>query len=580
MNDPGTGGKMKRGTYVLIIFLIFFFLVIVALASFFYLEFGKPPSVKSHSYLEIKLSGDIQEKSSPDFLMTFFGMSSPLSMHDIWFNFQKAKIDRRIQAIVLRMGYLQCGWAKVNELRDLVLDFRKTGKKVYATFEETVDADKEYYLATACDRIIFHPSGMMFVNGIGGYIPFFKKGLDKLGVEFEVEHMEKYKTAMNEFTEEGFTASHREMMESLYGDIYSHYVKKIAGARGKSEEEVRALINHGFFQGPKALEAGLVDDLLYEDELQNVLQADGKKYTRISHQGYSKIKPSSLGLNRGRKIALIYGMGQILTGEGFYQMMGSSTVARWLRSARRDKSIEAVVFRVDSPGGSAVGSDVIWREVILTKKEKPIVISMSDLAGSGGYWVAMSAHKIVAQPQTWTGSIGVVWGKPNLKKLYEKLGISAERLAFGDKADIFSTFRKWTDEERKLIKEEMKWTYDQFLTKVAEGRNMSKEDVDKIGKGRVWTGSQAKNLGLVDEIGGLSKAIALAKELAGIPAGEQVRLVVQPKKKTSFLDMFLGQPLIKTDLSVSPRLEKMIAAFKLLDQERIWAIMPFWLSPQ
>ena len=571
---------MRRGTYVLIIFLIFFFLIIVALGSFFYLEFGKPPSVKSHSYLEIKLSGDIQEKSSPDFLMTFFGMSSPLSMHDIWFNFQKAKIDKRIQAIVLRMGYLQCGWAKINELRDLVLDFRKTGKKVYATFEETVDADKEYYLATACDRIIFHPSGIMFVNGIGGYIPFFKKGLDKLGVEYEVEHIEKYKTAMNEFTEEGFTASHREMMESLYGDIYSHYVKKIAEARGKSEEEVRALIDRGLFQGPKALEAGLVDDLLYEDEFQNVLQADGKKYTRISHQGYSKIKPSSLGLNRGRKIALIYGMGQILTGEGIYQMMGSSTVAHWLRSARRDKSIEAVVFRVDSPGGSAVGSDVIWREVILTKKEKPIVISMSDLAGSGGYWVAMSAHKIVAQPQTWTGSIGVVWGKPNLKKLYEKLGISAERLTFGDKADIFSTFRKWTDEERELIKEEMRWTYDQFLTKVAEGRKMSKEDVDKIGKGRVWTGSQAKNLGLVDEIGGLSKAIALAKELAGIPTGEQVRLVVQPKKKTSFLDMFLGQPLIKSNLSVSPRLEKFIAAFKLLEQERIWAIMPFWLSPQ
>lgn len=579
MNDPGTGGKMKKGTYVLIIFLIFFFLIIISLASFIYLEFGRPPSVKSHSYLEIKLSGELQEKSSPDFLMSFFGISPPLSMHDIWFNFQKAKKDMRIQAVLLRMGYLQCGWAKVNELRDLVLDFRKTGKKVYATFEETVDADKEYYLATACDRIIFHPSGIMFVNGIGGYMPFFKKGLDMLGVEYEVEHIEKYKTAMNEFTEEGFTPSHKEMMESLYGDIYAHYVAEVAKARGKSEEEVRSLINRGLFQGPKALEAGLVDDLLYEDELQSILQANGRRYTRISHQNYLKIKPSSLGLNRGKKIALIYGMGQILTGEGFYQMMGSSTVARWLRGARRDKSIEAVVFRVDSPGGSAVGSDVIWREVALTKKEKPIVVSMSDLAGSGGYWVAMSAHKIVAQPQTWTGSIGVVWGKPNLKKLYEKLGVSAERLTFGDKADIFSTFRKWTDEERELIKDEMKWTYDQFLTKVAGGRNMSKEDVDRLGKGRVWTGSQAKELGLVDEIGGLSKAIELAKELAGIPAGEQVRLVVEPKKKVSFLDMFMGKPLIKKDLSIHPQLEKMLSTIRLMENERIWAIMPFWLSP-
>jgi protease-4 len=478
------------------------------------------------------------------------------------------------------MGYLQCGWAKINELRDLVLDFRKTGKKVYAVFEEAVDADKEYFLATACDRIIFLPSGMMFVNGIGGYIPFFKKGLDKLGVEYEVEHIEKYKTAMNEFTEEGFTPSHREMMEALYGDIYSRYVDKVAEARGKSVEDIRALIDRGLFQGPKALEAGLVDDLLYEDELQDLLQANGRKYSRLSHQEYIKIKPSSLGLNKGKKIALIYGMGQILTGEGVYQMMGSSAVARWLRNARKDPSIEAVIFRVDSPGGSAVGSDVIWREVFLTKREKPIIVSMSDLAGSGGYWVAMSAHKIVAQPQTWTGSIGVVWGKPNLKRLYEKLGVTAERLTFGDKADIFSTFREWTEEEKELIKDEMSWTYDQFLTKVAEGRKMSKEDVDKIGKGRVWTGSQAKELGLVDEIGGLSTAIELAKDLAGIPAGEQVRLVVEPKKKASFFDMFLGIPKIKTDLGIYPRLEKMLSSVKLLESERIWAIMPFWLSPQ
>jgi protease-4 len=573
-----TGGNMKRGTYVLIIFLIFFLIIIITVSAFIYLQFGKPPSVKAHSYLEIPLSGELLEKSSPDFLMSFFGMKAPLSMYDIWFNFQKAKKDSRIQAIVLRMGYLQCGWAKVNELRDLVLDFRKTGKKVYATFEEAVDADKEYYLATACDRIVFHPSGIMLVNGIGGNIPFFKNGLEKLGVEFEVEHIEKYKTAMNEFTEDGFTPSHKEMMESLYGDIYSQYVTGVAEARGKSEEEIRDLIDHGLFQGPGALEAGLVDDLLYEDEFQNALQANGRRFSRITHQEYAKIKPSALGLNRGSKIALIYGMGQIMTGEGVYQMMGSSTVARWLRNARLDPSIQAVIFRVDSPGGSAVGSDAIWREVFLTKREKPIIVSMSDLAGSGGYWVAMSAHKIIAQPQTWTGSIGVVWGKPNLKGLYEKLGISSERLIFGEKADIFSTFRKWTDEERQLIKDEMSWTYGQFLTKVAEGRNMSVDDVDKIGKGRIWTGNQAKELGLVDELGGLSKAIDLAKDLAGIPAGEPVRLEVEPKRKASFLETFMGIAPIKTDMGFTPKLEKILSSLRLLERERIWAMMPFWPS--
>ncbi len=570
---------MKRGTYVLIIFFIFIFLIIVAFASFLYLEFGRPPAVKAHSYLEIKLSGELHEKAAADFFMSFFGMRTPLSMYDIWLNFQKAKRDNRIQAILLRLGYLQCGWAKINEIRDLVLDFRKTGKKVYATIEETIDADKEYYLASACDRIIFHPSGLMFLNGLGGHIPFFKKGLDSLGVVYEWERIEKYKTAMNQFTEKGFTPAHKEMMESLYGEIYSHYVNEVAEARGKSEEEIKALLDYGFFQGPKAKEAGLADDLLYEDELQDILQTNGRKISKISHERYLDIKPSSLGLFRGKKIALIYGTGTILTGEGTYQMMGSTTVARWIRQARNDHSIEAVVFRVDSPGGSSVGSDVIWREVTLTKKEKPIIVSMSDLAGSGGYWVAMSAHKIVAQPQTWTGSIGVYFGKPNLINLYEKLGVTSERLTFGDKADIFSTFREWTPEERQIIKTEIEWLYDQFLAKVAEGRNMTIEEVDRIAKGRVWTGSQALERGLVDELGGLSRALALAKELAGIPDAEQVQLVVQPKK-ISFLDMIFGRKYIQTNLDLSPPLEKTLSALKLLENERIWAIMPFWITPE
>jgi protease-4 len=417
----------------------------------------------------------------------------------------------------------------------------------------------------------------MFLNGIGGYIPFFKKGLDKLGVEYEWERIEKYKTAMNQFTEEGFTPAHKEMMESLYGEVYARYINEVAGARDKSEEEVKALLDYGFFQGYKAKEAGLVDVLLYEDELQNIFLDNGKRMSRISHERYSNIKPSSLGLYRGKRIALIYGMGTILAGEGMFQMMGSSTVARWIRQARTDKSIEAVVFRVDSPGGSSVGSDVIWREVVLTKKEKPIIVSMSDLAGSGGYWVAMSAHKIVAQPQTWTGSIGVYFGRPNLIKFYEKFGITSERFTLGDKADIFSTFRKWTSEERQIIKTEIEWLYDQFLTKVAEGRNMTKEEVDGIGRGRVWTGNQALKLGLVDELGGLSRAIELAKELAGIPAAEQVQLVVQPKK-ISLFDMIFGKRFIKTNLDLNPHLERTLSTLKLLENERIWAIMPFWLS--
>ena len=566
---------MKRGTYVLIIFLIFFVLILVTVASFVYIGLSKPPSVKARSYLELRLSGEVLEKSPGKSIMDVFSGQEPLSMFDIWMNIRKAKVDRRIKSLVLRLGYLQCNWAKIEEIRGSILDFRKSGKTVYAYVEEAPEFDKEYYLATACDRIVLHPLGGMRINGIGGDVPFFKKALDKLGIEAEIEHVEEYKTAYNMFTEEGFTPAHKEMMQFLYSDLFSHYVKGLAEARGKSEKEIKKLIDHGFFQGEKALKAGLVDELLYEDEFEELLKEKGEKIYKITHRQYLKIKPESLGLNKGKKVALLYGMGPISSGEGAYQKMGSATVARWIKRARKDKSIAAIVFRIDSPGGSAVASDVIWREVVLAGKEKPFVVSMSDVAGSGGYWISMAAHKIVAQPPTLTGSIGVLSGKFNMARLFEKLGITSEKITYGKKSDMFSPFRKLTPEEKRALKKEILWIYDQFLTKVAEGRNMSKEEVDKIGKGRVWTGSQAKERGLVDEIGGLSRALELAKELAGIPSDEEVRLIVWPKKPSFFEAYFGGGlPGIKSDLT--PELEKMLSAYKLLEGEKALAIMPFW----
>ncbi len=568
---------MKRGKYILIIILIFIVLGMAAIVSLFFYELGRPPTVKARSYLELNLSGPIQERAVPDIMITMLAGVEPLSMHDIWMNIQKAKVDSRIKSLVLQVGYLQCDWAKVNEIREAILDFRKTGKKAYAYIEEAPEFDKEYFLATACDRIVLHPLGFMGINGIGGYIPFFKRTLDKLGIEAEIEHVEEYKTAYNMFTENGFTPAHREMMESLYSDLYSHYVKGIAEARGKTEEEIRGLIDHGTFHGEQALEAGLVDNLLYWDEFEDILKDKGKKLYKITHQKYAKIKPTSLGIFRGKKIALIYGIGPIHTGEGAYQTMGGSTIARALRRVRKDKSIAAVVFRVDSPGGSAVGSDVIWREVYLTKKEKPIVVSMSDMAGSGGYWVSMAADKIVAQPQSLTGSIGVISGKFNMARLYEKLGITSEKITYGKRADLYSSHRGLTSEERELLKKEILWIYDQFLAKVADGRNMSKEEVDRIGKGRVWTGSQAKEHGLVDELGGLSRAIELAKELAGIPAEEGVRLVVWPKK-LSLWEVLMGRWFASTQTGLHPELEKVLSVFQMLGSEKNLALMPFWFT--
>jgi protease-4 len=565
---------MKRGTYVLIIFLIFFVLILATIVSFMYFEFAKPAKVKPNTYLEITLSGAVAERPVPNAMTTLFMGGDPLSMHDIWLNFHKAKADKNIKGILLRIGMLQCDWAKINEIRDLVLDFKTTGKKTYAYIEEALDFDKEYYLATACDQIFLHPLSAMIINGIGGYIPFFKGSLEKLGIEAEIEHVEEYKTAYNMFTEKGFTPSHREMIESIYENLFSTYVKRIAEARKKEEKEILELIDKGYFNSETAEELGLVDKLLYEDHLEAILKGKEKSVRRISHNRYLKTKVSASGLTRGKKIALIYGVGTIHSGESMRgQTMGSSTVARWLRRARKDKSIAAVIFRVDSPGGSALASDIIGREVALTKREKPIIVSMSDVAGSGGYWISMDAHKIVAQPQTLTGSIGVIFGKFNLIKLYDKLGVTSEKITYGKRADIFSSFRRLSSEERDLLKKEILWTYDRFTAKVAQGRQLTKEDVNKIGRGRVWTGEQAKEIGLVDELGGLSTALKIAKERAGIPEEQSVRLVVRPKK-TSLFESFFAMSMAKTKLFTDKNLEKLMKTFKILEKERVLAIMP------
>ena len=566
---------MKKGKYILILFLVFFVLILATIFSFFYFELGRPPEVASSSYLEIKLEGALVEYSQTNFWASLLTRTRPLAIHDIWMSLRKARVDSRITGVLLRLGLLVCDWAKCSEIRDAILDFRKSGKRAYAFIEEAPEFDREYYIATACDKIILHPLGWLGINGIGGYVPFFKKALDQLGIEVEIEHVEEFKTAYNMFTEKGFTEAHRKMMEAIYGDDFSHYVKTISEARKKSDAEVRSLIDEAFFQGETALKAGLVDDLLFDDQVTAMFDRDGQKSFKVPLADYIRIDPASLGLNGGRKIALIYGVGPIHTGESLFQTMGSETVGRWIRAAREDKSIAAVVFRVDSPGGSAVASDAIWREVFLCKKEKPFVVSMSDMAGSGGYWISMAAHKIVAQPQTLTGSIGVLSGKINLSKLYEILCITADKISYGKRSDIYSTFRGLTKEERELLKKQILWIYDRFLAKAAEGRNLTKDDVDKIGKGRVWTGSQAKQLNLVDELGGLTKAIETAKSLAGIAKEESVRLVIWPKK-ISFWSSLFGRRESDIKMALPAELEKALDLARLLERDRVWAVMPFW----
>ncbi len=571
---------MRKSAYVGMIFLFFFLLA--AAGTFFLVVMdigGSAVDMPGRGYLEVPLSGAVSEVAAPDSISSLLLGARPLALHDLWMNLRKAKVDGRIQAVLLRLGLLQCDWAKANEMREAILDFRRSGKKVYAVIEEAPDFDMEYFVATACDRIILHPLGWLGINGIGGYVPFLKGALDKFGVRAEFEHVEEYKTAANMFTEKGFTPAHREEMESLYADLFAQYVTAAAKARGKSEAEFRALVDRGFFQGEKAKAAGLVDDCLYEDEIQALLRQDGRTPARVRFDDYTKVKPSSVGLETGRTVALIYAVGTIMTGESLPQILGGSTVARWIRTARNDGSVKAIVLRIDSPGGSSVGSDVIWREVALARKIKPVIVSMSDVAGSGGYWIAMAATRIVAQPQTLTGSIGVLAGKFSIDGLLAKLGVTSEKLVFGEKADVFSPFRPFTPDERKVLKEEILWTYEQFLSKAAEGRGLTRDEVDAVGKGRIWTGRQAKDLKLVDELGGLTMALGLAKKEAAIDADEEVHLDVWPKKR-SFWQTFLSRPGIGLDLKSAAGRERILDTARLMDQTKIWAVMPFWVGPR
>jgi protease-4 len=570
---------MRRSAYVGLIALFFFLL---AAAGLFFLVLedigGGAVEMPGRGVLEVRLSGPVAEIVPADSLTTLLFGARPLAVHDFWSNLRKARVDGRIQAVLLRFGLLQCDWAKAAEMRDAILDFRRSGKPVYAVVEEAPDFDKEYFVATACDRIILHPLGWLGVNGLGGYVPFLKGAFDKLGIRAEFEHVEEYKTAANMFTEKAFTPAHREEMESVYGDLFDQYVAAAAKARGLTVEAFRALIDRGFFQGVRAKEAGLVDDCLYEDEIGSLLAGDGRPLARVPFDDYTRVKPSSVGLETGpHKIALIYASGTIMTGESLPPVMGASTVARWIRAARLNDSVKAVVLRVDSPGGSSVGSDVIGREVALTREVKPIVVSMSDVAGSGGYWIAAPATKIVAQPQTLTGSIGVLAGKFSVDGLLAKLGITAEEIVFGERADVFSPFRPFTPGERKVLKEEILWTYEQFLIRTAEGRGLSRDEVDAAGRGRVWTGRQAKDLKLVDELGGLTMALGLAKKEAGIDADEDVGLDVWPKKR-SFWQAFLSGSGIGLGLKTASGRERALDTFRLMGTTRIWALMPFWLE--
>ena len=525
---------VRRGVWLVVVLVVLAVSVSAAGMLILALMVGREPQVSSNSALLVRVSGDLEETEPGGVVGQLF--EAPPTVRSVVDALRKAKTDRRITGVVIRPVGSAALWAKVQEVRDAITDFRGSGKPAIAYLE--YGGEQEYYLATACDKVFLMPAATLDLTGVASYELFLRGTLDKIGAYPDALHVGEYKSAVNTFTETTFTPSHREMAESLNSDLYEQLVRGLAQGRRRSEAEMRALIDHGPYLPEDAVRAGLVDDLAYEDELDDKVTLGGGRPRFVEQDQYRHVSPASLGLNTGPRIAVIYAVGLISSGkssyEGAQQVVGSDTIVEYLRKARADRSIRAIVLRIDSPGGSALASDVIWREVVLTRDVKPVIASMSDVAASGGYYIAVPAHAIVAEPGTLTGSIGVLMIKFVIDGTLKKLGMNVETVNAGKYSGIYSPVRPFSPEERKRVEEAIQATYDTFVEKAAAGRNTTPERIDAIAQGRVWTGRQAKEIGLVDELGGLQRALALAKQRAKLAPDAEVELIIYPPKRSIF----------------------------------------------
>jgi protease-4 len=537
-------------------------------------RFGsRPPSVADNSTLFLRLTGDLPEIGQAE--LPFAGLQAPpeLTLMETWDVLRKAAVDSRIKAIALEPYGVDAGWAKLSEVRDSIIKFKKSGKPVIAYLRNP--SARDYYLATAADKIYISREDILDVKGMRVEMMFFKRGLDKLGVELEIEHAGKYKDAADAFVRTEATDETREVMNAMLDQLYGDLVNTIAAARGKTPEQVRTMIDSGPFLAPDAEKMGLIDGLLYQGEYEEAIQKrigqdSGKdKLTKLSAKDYAQISADSLGLEGGTRIAVVMAQGEISRGTGQGGLnasadnLQSASFNALLRKVGDDSSVKGVILRIDSPGGDAIASDEMLEEVKRLSKKKPMVISMGDVAASGGYYMAMSGDPVLAYPNTITGSIGVIFGKVNLKGLFDKLGVDVELMKRGKFADVDTSVHALTPEGREKLKLGIDHVYQSFLARVAEGRKRPVAEVAELAQGRVWMGAQAKGNKLVDEMGGYDRAIELVKQRAKIASGDKVRLVVYPEKKTA-IQMLFGstEELLQggSDTAIQARIERQINA--------------------
>jgi protease-4 len=549
---PGKEPKMAiRVHWIIAVVAVFFVAGVVLLGVGLWLT-NQAPEVEPETVLMVTISGDIQEEVQSVARTQFFFEEEP-TLWDHISAIDVAAADENVSSLLLKVHSSGLGWAKIEELRSAILRFRESGKTVFCWVESGEDSD--YYLATAADEI-YAPSGAYLgVDGLASYATFFKGTLDWAGITADLEHVGEFKDAAEPYTRKKMSEPSREALNALLDDRFSSYVEAISQSRDWDVETTRASIDGGPYSTEEALAAGLIDSLFFEEEVEDhMLWGHGDEIVSIDE--YFEVAERQ---NKGsQSIALVFASGTIVSGESGFDLwwghtLGQRTLSEALLEARTDEDVKAIVLRIDSPGGETDASRSLWNSVKRTAAVKPVVASFSDVAASGGYYIAMGADLVVSQPGTLTGSIGVLGGKFNLSGLYEKLGIDVEVVGRGKNAQFFSPVRDFTPAEREKYLAQLWEDYQLFIDVVVENRGGDEEIIEPYARGRVWTGGQAYVNGLVDTLGGFETAISEARRLAGIPDEVRVRYVVYPRVERTFLQRLVQDLFVESGVRSTGR---------------------------
>jgi len=548
---------------------------------------SKSVEVKPNTILMLKLDKQIVDRSSENPFENFdFGTmqsETPIGLNNILKNIEKAKKDENIVGIYMDLKYIPAGLATLEEIRNSLIDFKESGKFIY-TYSEII-TQPSYYLASVSDSIFMNPIGDIEIRGFRSNIAFLKGALEKLGVEPVIFRHGKFKSAVEPFMYDKMSDDNKEQTMTFVGSIWDHVVKGISAEREISKEGINQLADNLTIRNSKSAVANnIIDGLFYKDEMIDFLvertgaeSAEKLEVVKLGKYNNVSIEKKRRKRDKREKIAIVYASGSIGMGKGEGGNIGSETTSKAIRKARKDSTIKAIVFRVNSPGGGVLASDIIWREVVLAQKAKPFIVSMGDYAASGGYYIACPADTIVASPTTLTGSIGVFALMMNTQKLMnDKLGITFDGVKTNKYADIGNSNRKMTEAEKEIIQSSVEDVYTDFITHVSEGRGITTEAVDAIGQGRIWSGINAKNNGLVDVYGGLNTAVRIAAEKAGL---EDYKIVDLPKIPDPFEELIKGLTggakvaLLKRELGESYRIYEKLET--LQNMEGVQARMPF-----